>query len=329
MANLQITVLMTVYNPGPYFQPALQSVLGQTHRNFELLIIDDASTDGVLAASGASADPRVRIHRNAVNMGQTRSLNVGLQLARGEWIARMDADDMALPQWLERQSTFAASQKPATAVISTRAAVIDEHNRLLRVLNTPVSEEEIRMKSLWASPINHVGSLMRRSELVKAGGYDENFKIAADYDLWARLLNRGLTLAVCPQVSVLIRIHEKSLSVTNRSQREIPEVKDVVTRRIADEAGRRMTPEEADLWLKGHYSPAELDERQFQDLQALVREVLKDPSQSRPLLATLQGKRLLTRRWAPAVLYRFWSRQTARQALKEDLAQLRKCGVSV
>ena len=94
---MTVSVLMTVYNGGKYLRQALGSVLGQSYRDFEFLIVDDGSTDGSRAVLESCRDPRVRIMCNPSNMGQTRSLNIGLRAAKGTFVARMDADDVALP----------------------------------------------------------------------------------------------------------------------------------------------------------------------------------------------------------------------------------------
>ena len=100
MSKPLITVLMTVYNGQDYLRPALESVLAQTYKNFELLIIDDASSDDSLRIIKSYQDPRIAVYSNPQNLGQTRSLNVGLKFATGEYIARMDADDLVFSAWL-------------------------------------------------------------------------------------------------------------------------------------------------------------------------------------------------------------------------------------
>jgi len=121
-----ITVLMALYNGGEYLHRSIKSILDQTYKNFELLIVNDCSTDDSVKVIESFNDPRVRIHHNQENIGQTKSLNVGLNLAQGEWIARMDADDFALNHWLAKQMSFVRNH-PDYAVVSVDAIVIDEH----------------------------------------------------------------------------------------------------------------------------------------------------------------------------------------------------------
>ena len=103
MAQPLITVLMTVYNGAAYLRQSVESVLGQTFKDFEFLIIDDHSRDDSLAIARSYKDSRIVVHSNPENKGQVKSLNAGLGLARGDYIARLDADDLAFPRWLEKQ----------------------------------------------------------------------------------------------------------------------------------------------------------------------------------------------------------------------------------
>jgi glycosyltransferase involved in cell wall biosynthesis len=102
----KVTVLMSVYNGEEHLREAIDSILNQTYKNFEFLIIDDGSTDGSVNIIRSYLDPRIRLIKNKKNIGITRSLNKGLKLARGEYIARMDDDDIAFPERLEKQVRF-------------------------------------------------------------------------------------------------------------------------------------------------------------------------------------------------------------------------------
>jgi glycosyltransferase involved in cell wall biosynthesis len=118
-----VTVLMTVYNAGRYLDAAIASIAAQTFRDWEFVIVDDASTDGSpeVAEAWAKRDSRIRVIRNAVNKGQTPCLNQGLREARGRWIARQDADDLSLPERLERQLAAA----DGFALLGTNGWIID------------------------------------------------------------------------------------------------------------------------------------------------------------------------------------------------------------
>src|SRR3989338_6640509 len=157
MPDPLVTVLLPVYNGGKYLEYSVESIVEQTYKDFEFLIINDCSTDDSLERVKAFNYRRILISSNVKNLGQTKSLNIGLRLAKGKYIARMDTDDIAFPHWLEHQLGF-IKRNPGYAVFSTKVAAIDSRNRITRILNSP-SSQNIILKSLVASPINHVGSL--------------------------------------------------------------------------------------------------------------------------------------------------------------------------
>jgi glycosyltransferase involved in cell wall biosynthesis len=124
ISDPQVTVLLCVWNGEPHLKAAVDSILAQTFHDFEFLIIDDASTDGTPKFLASLTDPRVRVVRNETNLGLTRSLNRGLKLARGELIARQDADDWSTPDRLELQLPFLRANPPVVAV-GAQAQLID------------------------------------------------------------------------------------------------------------------------------------------------------------------------------------------------------------
>ncbi len=131
-----VTVLMALYNGGHYLKQSVRSVLNQTHHDFEFLIVNDCSTDESVKIIESFHDTRIHIHHNAANLGQTKSLNVGLKLASGEYIARMDADDVALPQWLEMQVRY-IEKNPEHSAVSSYAVAIDEQNKIKKLYQPP------------------------------------------------------------------------------------------------------------------------------------------------------------------------------------------------
>lgn len=267
-----ITVLMTVYNGGEYLRGSLRSIIEQTYRDFECLVIDDASSDGSVQLVKSFNDPRIRIVPNQTNCGQTASLNRGLELAKGEWIARMDADDLISPRWLETMEAFARMQKEA-AVVSARARAIDGEGRLIRNLNSPMSSEDIVLKSLVASPINHVGSLMRREVILKEGGYDQQFKISADYDLWSRLLRKGYVFACARQRLISVRFHRKSTTASEMEGKVVPEMTKVMKQNIAHFSGINLPQDTMVLFWRFIYAPEKLNSQEYCKMRVLLKEI--------------------------------------------------------
>ncbi|MGB7839360.1 MAG: glycosyltransferase family A protein, partial [Terrimicrobiaceae bacterium] len=167
MSEPVISVLTTVFNAGRFFEPAIRSILSQTFRNFEFLIVDDASTDGSaeVAEAWAGKDPRIRVIRNAENIGQTACLNQGLQLARGRWIARQDADDLAHPLRLSKQHQFLSIQ-PSVVLLGTNGRIIDGQDRLTGLLDAPLSQQAITWTSPFLNPFMHT-SVMFRADVIR------------------------------------------------------------------------------------------------------------------------------------------------------------------
>jgi glycosyltransferase involved in cell wall biosynthesis len=190
MGEPVISVLTAVFNAGRFFEPSIRSILNQTFRNFEFLIVDDASTDGSaeVAEAWACRDSRIRLIRNTEHKGQTACLNQGLYLARGRWIARQDADDLAHPSRLSKQHRFLSVQ-PGVVLLGTNGRIIDEQDRLTGLLDAPLSQQGIRWTSPFLNPFMHT-SVIFHAETIRDqfGGYNEDYRIAQDYELWTRVI---------------------------------------------------------------------------------------------------------------------------------------------
>lgn len=219
--NPPITVLMTVYNGGRFLGEAIRSILSQGFRNYEFLIIDDASEDGSVAIlkGFAGKDERIRLILNERNKGQTACLNQGLREARGEWIARQDADDISLPGRLEFQ--WKAVQKTQGLMIAgVNGWMIDGHGRCTGMIHAPLTDDGIRWSLPFRNPFIHTGVMLRRQwpdgTLIQ---YDETFRICQDWELWGRILDRGKGINL-PQRLVAYRHQETSLSHANRDRVE-------------------------------------------------------------------------------------------------------------
>jgi glycosyltransferase involved in cell wall biosynthesis len=210
----KVTVLMAVHDGELFVGAAIESVLAQTWRDFEFLIIDDASTDATPERLAALRDERVRVVRNETNLGLTASLNRGLALARGELIARQDADDLSHPRRLEEQAAFLAAH-PSVAAVGSQAWLIDGRGRSLGKKDFPLGHRSIWWSHLFDNALAHSAVTFRRAAIAEAGGYDEAFRASQDYDLWSRLGERHL-LANLPARLVTLRILETSVTRTHR-----------------------------------------------------------------------------------------------------------------
>jgi glycosyltransferase involved in cell wall biosynthesis len=210
-----VTVVMSVYNGEEYVGEAIQSVLKQTFRDFEFIVINDGSTDETAQIIGRFDDPRIRLV-NQANQGLVASLNTGIKLARGALIARQDADDVSRPERLERQMAFMVSNADYV-VVGCNLIFIDDEGR--PVLESPLllDDGELRLEMLIRSPFGH-GSVMYRAEAVRrAGGYRQKYWPAEDYDLWRRLLAEG-KFANINEVLYLYRVNDEGISSQNSRQ---------------------------------------------------------------------------------------------------------------
>jgi len=184
----KVTVLMSVYNGEKYLKEAVESILNQTFRDFEFIIINDGSTDSTPAilAHYQQLDDRICVYHQK-NQGLIASLNRGCQLAQGKYIARMDADDVSLPERLARQVDYMEAH-PEIGVLGTWIGPIDENSKPLRTWHppTPTSPGLVRWSLLFWNCVAHPSVVMRRDVIEPLGFYRREAIHTEDYDLWAR-----------------------------------------------------------------------------------------------------------------------------------------------
>jgi glycosyltransferase involved in cell wall biosynthesis len=211
-----VSVLMSVHNGAARVTAAVESVLGQTAGDLELIVIDDGSTDATPEHLARVRDPRVRVVTQA-RTGLTRALNRALAVARAPLVARLDADDRARPERLERQRAF-LDRAPDVGLLGTAAAEMDASGRQVRVVQPPRDDAALRRALIRANPFVHSSVMMRREVVDKVGGYDESFPVAQDYDLWMRL-SRVTRMANLADVLVLRDVGAGRVSVEREDDR--------------------------------------------------------------------------------------------------------------
>ncbi len=182
-----VSVVMPVYNGVRFVQEAVSSILQQTFCDFELLIIDDCSTDGSfpLLKEIARNDQRIRLFHNNRNLGISKTRNKGIQLSRGKYIAVLDCDDIAMPDRLEKQVSF-LEDHPHFGLITGNLIIIDENSREIGHRRYPSEDEAIRRVMLRYNPFAQPASMYRRSLCDSVGMYREDMTSCADYDLFLR-----------------------------------------------------------------------------------------------------------------------------------------------
>jgi glycosyltransferase involved in cell wall biosynthesis len=204
MQKTPVTVLLPVHNGAGYIRTSIDSVCGQSLKDFELLIVDDASTDDTIPIINTYNDRRIRILTNPENIGIARSLNRGIEEARGKFIARMDADDSCMPQRLEQQVGFMESN-PGVELCGTWAQVVDSYGNPRGCVRPPHLQHGLMWSMLFSNPIVHTSTMFRTATVRRLGGYS-TVEDSEDFELWSRLMHVG-QIAVLPRVLVRWREH--------------------------------------------------------------------------------------------------------------------------
>ena len=207
---------MSVHDGAPWVREAVTSVLTQTLADLELIVIDDGSTDSTPEVLASIRDPRLRVERRA-RQGLTLALTRALELARAPLLARLDADDVAVPERLARQARFLEAH-PDVGLLGTGAREVDLSGREVAVVQPPVDDAALRRALIRANPFVHSSVVVRRAALDRAGGYDPSFPVAQDYDLWMRLAS-VTRLANLPEPLVIRRLAPGRVSAVRDDDR--------------------------------------------------------------------------------------------------------------
>lgn len=210
-----ITVIMPVYNCEKYILEAVESILQQTYTNFELILIDDCSTDATLQICKSFQDDRIVIIEKERNSGYTNSLNYGLSIAKGKYIARMDGDDISLPMRFEKQVDFLEANEDIV-LCGTQYNIIGTE----KVCNHPLTHDEIKVKLLSGSYIAHPTVMFKKDFFDKHNlSYNSKMEPAEDYDLWSRVVFLG-RVENLKDVLLQYRVHEQQTSIVKNERQE-------------------------------------------------------------------------------------------------------------
>lgn len=214
-----VSVIMSVHNGEPYLREAIDSILAQSLTDFEFLIVNDYSSDNSRKIIVSYDDSRVRLVDNSTNLGLTKSLNKALALSRGQYVARMDADDRSHKERLAKQVEF-LNENPRVAVVGTQIQPIDAEGKAIRKGGSRKAVDPVALAWHWIfdNPLAHSTTLFRR-EIIweKMKGYDETFRTSQDFELWSRVAH---LYEVCNLDEVLVdfRLHENSVSKHYRKE---------------------------------------------------------------------------------------------------------------
>ena len=213
MNSPTVSVVLPVFNCEKYIGAAIESIVTQTYRDFELVIVNDGSTDNTESIVRKFSDPRIIYQKNEKNSGLIYTLNKAIETSKGKYIARMDSDDISLPDRLQQQCEF-LEQHPDVGIVATTIINIDDNDRQLgawELDRKTVSHSTIRKAMLRENCISHP-SVMGKAELFHRFPYQEQQKNVEDYDLWLRLLANNIQFAKIANPLLLYRIHEASVT---------------------------------------------------------------------------------------------------------------------
>ena len=216
-----ITVLLSVYNAENYVGIAIESILKQSFTDFELIAVDDCSTDKSwdIVQQYMKLDSRVIAKRNEVNLGGCKTLNVGLKLAKGKYIARLDNDDWSYPNRLEKQFDFLEAH-PDVGIVGGVMEIMNQHGEVTGKRKYNISDQEIRNKIFRYSPFSHPLVMIRKSILDKVGSYDPTYAPADDYELYFRIGNES-QFANLPDVIMRYRLIPSSITFMQTKKMEL------------------------------------------------------------------------------------------------------------
>lgn len=207
-----LTIIMTAYNAMPFIEQAVESILAQTFENYNFLIINDGSTDGSQSYLNSLKDPRISVINLKKNVGRVAALNLALQEAKDDWLLMMDADDLALPQLIEKEVLF-LERHPHYCLVSCGWGYIGVNGRPLKATQIPLLKSPPSFDPTLDAYIRNSGSLFLRRPVIEVGGYRD--VLAEDWDLWVRLNEASYKMACIPEILLLYRTLPDSRSTKN------------------------------------------------------------------------------------------------------------------
>jgi len=215
----EVSVLMTVFNGEKYILQSINSIIKQTYKNWELVIINDKSTDGTLKIIKSIKEKRINLINLKKNVGRTKALNIGLQNCKGTYVAIQDSDDLSISSRLKNQVDILRKDKKLALVFSWYKA-IDKFGKVKRTFNDNISEFELNYKLPVKNLICHSSVMYRKSFILKLGGYPKDFIFSQEYILWLKILVK-YKIKLIKSFLVFYRLHEMQLSNSQYQQKYI------------------------------------------------------------------------------------------------------------
>ncbi|MCX5847527.1 MAG: glycosyltransferase [Deltaproteobacteria bacterium] len=272
--NKRISVVMAVYNGERFLKPTIASTLSQSFEDFEFIIVNDGSEDETQNIIAEYHDDRIILINNTRNMGQTASLNIGLQNARGTYIARTDAGDISTPERLKKQFQYLENHSDVD-ILGTAAFQYDMAGNLCGNVFMPNRPSTILQRIFFASPVVHVSVMMRRDRILELGGYDDSYRILADYGLWAQALQNGFRFWNLRDVLTGYLVDQDSFGSSHGRGRSIQEASQIICDLALALTGDTLSFDQAeDIYRFFVFGPQDLDSDRLRKNEALFEGLL-------------------------------------------------------
>ncbi len=294
----EISVIMSVYNGETYLKEAIESVVKQTFKNWELIIINDCSTDSTseILAEFTSNDERIKVYTNEVNLKLPTSLNKAISLCNGKYIARMDADDICLPDRFEKQYKF-MEENQDVALSSCRFMTVKNGVYASGGAGGRCDNEALRAMLLVVNPILHPG-VIAKAEVMKKFNYDTTLTCTEDLELWTRMAMDNQKMQILPECLLIYRLHDKQITSTTLERQHTEVLK--IQKKYYSSLLREMDKEMQEFYISGIYFKENTDIHKFIEYA----------------------------KWLKSVTAKNFDKNTINYALFEILAEYKRCGVS-
>lgn len=267
----KISLIMSVYNGEDYLEEAIDSVLKQSFTDWELIVINDCSTDSTpeILSRYAAQDARVHVHTNEVNLRLPSSLNKAMTYAQGKYIARMDADDICLPDRLEKQYAF-MEENPDVDLSSCRFMTLKNGVFASGGCGGKWDLDSVKALLLVTNPILHPG-IIAKADVIRSLGYDKTFTCTEDMELWTRFIMTGHTVQILPEYLMIYRLHDKQITATTleRQRKEVTAIQKIYYGKFLEE----MSEKHAQYYITSIYFKGKTKVGQFCDFCKWIMSV--------------------------------------------------------
>lgn len=276
----KVSVLMSVYNGTLYLKESIESILKQTFTDFEFIILDDCSTDNTweVLTKYTKLDQRILLIRNEKNFGLTRSLNKGLKVAKGEYIARQDADDISLTERFKKQVVY-LNNHSEIVLTSCDIELINAEGASIGSFRRACDPDLLAWYLLFYNRLaGHSQVIFRRKPVIDLGGYSENYRYGQDYELWCRLLKVG-KIFILPDILLQQRLHSDRISVEKKSAQEVcalTQVKHNIEQLIEKEISLSEAQDLMGFWIGHWWSHCFPESKQVDILHDRLTEILRE-----------------------------------------------------